>query len=113
MNFDTLTAHNFEMPKQDTMKIGSFVGMYEASSLVKLFPTRMDRRKMARLTLFMLQFRYFQVDYKSNGLEGKTGKAGVLIGESLLEKVKGAKRKSTGTNNVDFYLAGSGNKKLE
>ena len=54
MNFDTLTAHNFEMPKQDTMKIGSFVGMYEASSLVKLFPTRMDGRKMARLTLFML-----------------------------------------------------------
>ena len=32
MNFDTLTAHNFEMPKQDTKKLGSFVGMYEASN---------------------------------------------------------------------------------
>ena len=52
---------------------------------------------MARLTLFMILLKNFQVDFKSNGLEGKTGKAGVLIGESLLEKVKGAKRKSTGT----------------
>ena len=68
---------------------------------------------MGRLTLFMLLFKNFQVDFKSNGLERKTGKAGVLIGESLLEKVKGAKRKSTGSNNVDFSLVGSGSKKME
>ena len=82
--FDTSTDHNFETRNHDVLKIGSFVGKYELSSLKKLFPNCKDGSKMARLTLFMLQLNFFQLDFKSNDHEGKTDKAVLLIGERLL-----------------------------
>ena len=98
------------MLKHDALKIAMEVSLeckFSILRILKLFPNRKDGRKLATQTLVMLLFKILQVDLKSNGLEGKTGKAGVLIGERLILvfKVKGVKSKSTGSNSVDFsYL---------
>ena len=45
MNFYTLTEHNFEMPKLNAIKIGSFVGMFELSSQDCETISKLQRRK--------------------------------------------------------------------
>jgi hypothetical protein len=60
----------------------------ELSSLVKLWPTHHDGRKIARIGLFSLLLNFFSVNFESSNLVGKTVKAVLLIGDRLSEKVR-------------------------
>ena len=96
---------------RDAVTIGTFLGIFELSSLTKLWPNSTHLwRKIAQFSLFLILLNFFEVNFDSSQLEGKSDKAVLLIANRLHEKVNTAKSETASVKDVDFVKHNTGQK---
>ena len=94
------------------ISVACFIGIFELSELVKLWPVE-QKGKCSKIVLFTQLLDFFNIDALANGLNGKNEKAVYLIASRLVGKVKVSKRSKNPIKYVDFYPPKSAKAPLE